>query len=103
MIVYSIDSKMSFNNIESWLKEVKLQNDHDIKLFLIGNKIDLEEKREVQLNEAKRFADENEIHYFCEVSAKFGLNSQEVFIEAAKLLYNEQLKYINLSKKKMFQ
>ena len=93
MMVYSIDSKESFSHIETWLKEVKLQSNPDIKIFLIGNKADLEDQREVQLNEAKQFKDESGIHYFCEASAKSGLNAQEVFIEAAKLLYNEHLKY----------
>ena len=93
MMVYAIDSKESFTHIETWLKEVKLQSNPDIKIFLIGNKADLEDQREVKLNEAKQFKDESGIHYFSETSAKSGLNAQEVFIEAAKLLYNEHLKY----------
>ena len=93
MMVYSIDSKESFVHIETWLKEIKLQSSPDIKIFLIGNKADLEEDRQVQLNEAKQFKDENGIHFFRETSAKTGINAQEVFIECAKLLYNEHLKY----------
>ena len=93
MMVYSIDSKESFTHIETWLKEVKLQSSPDIKIFLIGNKADLEEQREVKLEEAKQFKMENDFHYFNETSAKSGLNAQEVFIEAAKLLYKEHLKY----------
>ena len=93
MMVYSIDSKVSFTHIETWLKEVKLQSNPDIKIFLIGNKADLEDQREVKFNEAKQFKEENGIHYFSEASAKSGLNAQQVFIEAAKLLYSEHLKY----------
>ena len=93
MMVYSIDSKESFNHIESWLKEVKLQSNPDIKVFLIGNKADLEDQREVQLNDAKQYKEENGIHYFCEASAKNGLNAQEIFIQAAKILYEEHLQY----------
>ena len=33
------------------------------------------------------------IHYLCETSAKTGQRAQEVFIEAAKCLYEEHLKY----------
>ena len=93
MMVYAIDSKESFNHIEAWLKEVKLQSNPDIKIFLIGNKSDLEEERQVQFDEAKKFTEENGIHYFSEASAKIGINAKEVFVEAAKLLYNEHLKY----------
>ena len=88
MMVYSIDSQVSFTHIETWLKEVKLQSNPDIKIFLIGNKADLEDQREVKFNEAKQFKEENGIHYFSEASAKSGLNAQQVFIEAAKLLYS---------------
>jgi len=93
MMVYAIDNKESFNHIETWLKEVKLQSNPDIKIFLIGNKSDLEEKRQVELERAKKFTEENGIHYFSETSAKAGINAKEVFIEAAKLLYGEHLKY----------
>jgi small GTP-binding protein len=93
MMVYAINSKESFSHIETWLKEVKLQSNPDIKIFLIGNKADLEGERKVQAEEAKQFQKENDIHYFNEASAKSGLNAQEVFVEAAKLLYKEHLKY----------
>ena len=93
MMVYAIDNGESFNHIETWLKEVKLQSNPDIKIFLIGNKSDLEENRKVTTEAAKTFKDENGIHYFSEASAKNGVNAKEVFIEAAKLLYGEHLKY----------
>ena len=101
MMVYAINDKESFIHIESWLKEVKLQSNPDIKIFLIGNKSDLEEQRKVQLHEAKTFKEENGIHYFSEASAKTGINAKEVFIEAAKLLYSEHLKYKDKNKRKL--
>ena len=61
--------------------------------MLIGNKADLEDQREVQIIEAKHFKEENKIHFFCETSAKNGLNAKEIFFEAAKLLYDDHLKY----------
>ena len=93
MMVYAIDNKESFAHIETWLKEVKLQSNPDIKIFLIGNKADLDEERKVKMETAKAFKEENGIHYFSEASAKSGINAKQVFIEAAKLLYNEHLKY----------
>jgi len=96
MMVYAINSKESFIHIETWLKEVKLFSNPDVKIFLIGNKVDLEEDRQVASEEAKQFKDENGIHFFSEASAKSGLNAQEVFVEAAKLLYS---KYFKLKQK----
>ena len=48
ILVYSIDNLKSFENIEKkWLNEIKTKCNKDIKIFLIGNKIDLNVKREV--------------------------------------------------------
>ena len=44
-------SRHSFESIESWIKELKMNSSPDIKIFLIGNKSDLEEHREVQFSE----------------------------------------------------
>ena len=101
MMVYAIDNKESFNHIEYWLKEIKLHCNPDIKIFLIGNKADLEEERQVQFKTAKTFKEENEINYFSEASAKNGINAKEVFIEAAKLLFKEHLKYKERNFKKI--
>jgi len=95
MMVYSIDNRESFIHINKWLKEVKLQCDSDIKIILIGNKSDLEGQRKVSYEEAKKFKDENQMLYFEETSAKTGINTKEVFIESAKLLYEEYKRYQN--------
>ena len=93
MMVYSIDSRESFLHINQWLKEVRIQSNPDVKIILIGNKADLENEREVSFEEAKRYKEENQLLYFEETSAKSGLNSKEVFTEAARILYKEHKKY----------
>ena len=93
MMVYAINNKESFNHIKSWLKEVKLQSNPDVKIFLIGNKSDLDKERKVKEEDARIFMEENGIHFFSETSAKNGINAKEVFVGAAKLLYSEHLKY----------
>ena len=95
VLVYAIDSKASFLNIDTWLKDIKLQSNPDIKIFLVGNKTDLEEQRVVDFEEAKKYANENNFDYVKETSAKTGFNAKEVFIQAAKVLYLEHLKYKN--------
>ena len=58
-------------------------------IFLIGNKLDLEDKREVSFEEANKFKNDNNIDLYMETSAKTGYNIKEVFVEATKLLYNK--------------
>ena len=92
IIVYAIDNEESFNNIEIWLNELKTKGNPDISIILVGNKLDLEDKREVTKEMNSDFCDNNNIQYFFETSAKTGFNAKNVFIEAAKILYEEHLK-----------
>ena len=50
---YSIKS---FNSIDAWLKELKSNSNPDVKIFLIGNKVDDEEHRIIKYKDAKNFA-----------------------------------------------
>ena len=93
VLVYAIDSIESFKNLDMWLKDIKLQSNPDIKIFLVGNKTDLEESRVVNFEEAKKYASEHDFDYVNETSAKTGFNAKEVFIQAGKVLYLEHLKY----------
>ena len=71
VFVYAVDDKNTFDNIQIWVEDVKTQN-KDAKLLLVGNKCDLKEKqREVTTEEAKKYAEDNNMK-FIEVSAKTG-------------------------------
>jgi len=72
VLVYAVDNKKSFNSIQSWVEEVKTQIKNP-KFLLIGNKCDLEDKREVTYEDAKQYAEDNGMKFF-EVSAKEGTN-----------------------------
>ena len=93
-------SKKSFNDIEMWLKELKTHANPDIKVFLIGNKIDLTETRVVSTEEAKKFQTDFELNLYMETSAKTGFNAKEIFIEAARVLYKEYNKYKKVDEEK---
>ena len=93
LIVYSIDNEDSFNNLEFWLNELKTKGNPDINIFLIGNKADLEDNRKISKEAGQEFVGNNKLKLFLETSAKTGFNAQNIFIEAAKLLYEQHLKY----------
>ena len=94
IIVYSIDTEDSFNNIEKWLNDIKTQSNPDIKIFLIGNKADLEDKRRLTKEQGEQLCKDHKLAFFMETSAKTGFNVQNVFIQVAKELYlqHEEIK-----------
>ena len=57
-------------------------------ICLVGNKLDLEDKRQVSYEEGKNFADENDLLFF-ETSARDGNNIKEIFMESANLLVDK--------------
>ena len=93
VMVYSINSKESFENIEMWLRELRTHSNPDAKVFLIGNKIDLENERQITKEQGEQFAKDNKINGFMEASAKTGVNAQKIFIQAATTLYEDYIKY----------
>ena len=74
---------------------MKENSSPDVKVFLIGNKIDLEDQRVVSKERAQKYKEDIDIELFMETSALTGFNTQELFIEAAKLLYDDYKKYKN--------
>jgi GTPase SAR1 family protein len=74
-------------NVLDWLKEVKQHASSEIVVYLIGNRCDLEEEREVTRERAIEFCKTYNIDKFFETSAKTGDNVEEVFSLAAKELY----------------
>ena len=94
IMVYAINDRSSFENQDDWLKELKRESNPDVKLILIGNKADLEKDRVVSYEEANVYSKEYKFTSFFETSAKTGLNAQKVFINAALVLYEDYLKYI---------
>ena len=93
ILVYSIDKRESCKDIDLWLKELKTNNSPDTKIMLVGNKLDLEDKREVQYKEGKKLEKDYEFLDFFETSAKTGENIRKLFSKAASILYDEQIKY----------
>ena len=78
MLVYDITRKESFNNIPIWIKDLTNVKFEEVIFVLIGNKIDLNDKREVNKEEGEKYSEENNM-IFEEVSAKTGENFPELF------------------------
>ena len=93
VLVYAIDNKESFTHVENWLNDLKSQANEDVRIFLVGNKSDLEEERKVTKEEGEKYKLDQHLDLFMETSAKTGQNARNVLVEAAKILYNDYLKF----------
>ena len=90
-LIYDISSKESFNNLTQWIEFI---NSYEkTKIVLCGNKIDLENERKVNREQGEEYSNQNNFSLFMESSAKTGFNAQKIFVEAARILYNNYLKY----------
>ena len=78
----------TFVNLSQWLSEVKQHATEDVRVYMIGNKGDLADQREVTRERAVEMAKANKIHRVFETSAKTGDNVEEVFATVARELYN---------------
>ena len=89
ILVFAINNHESFENLNSWYNLVK-DLSFDSILFLIGNKSDLEEEREVTKEEIENFKNSyDNIKMFFETSAKNGENIDKLFENIAISLYKK--------------
>ena len=84
--------KESFQHAENWLNDLKNQSNPNVRVFLVGNKSDLEDERVISKEEGEKFKTEKKLDKFFETSAKTGENARSALLEAAKLLYKDYLK-----------
>ena len=85
IIGFDITMRSSFNEVEYFYKLIKEQRENIPLLYLVGNKSDLFEKRNVSEEEAEEYAKEKKIKYF-EVSAKTGYNVDALINDIANSL-----------------
>ena len=95
IIVFDITNRDSFNNIRNWLYEINKYSENVCNI-LVGNKIDLDDKREITYKEAKDFADIHNLIYI-EVSAKNNINIDNIFEFLSKELIKQTEKNIKIT------
>ena len=90
IIVFSKTDRRSFDNLGSWVKDVKNNTEQEIPLFLVGNKCDVENNLiEVTKEEGEQFMKQYNLKYYSDISAKTGYKVLDTFEEVAKTVYKD--------------
>jgi small GTP-binding protein len=53
LVVYDISRKVTFENVDKWISDLRKNSDPDVMIILVGNKCDLQEEREVTTREGQ--------------------------------------------------
>lgn len=85
VVVYDITNKKTFENTRKWVDDVRGERGNDVIIVLVGNKTDLNDKREVTTQQGEEEAKKNNL-MFIETSAKVGHNVKTLFKRIAQAL-----------------
>jgi len=88
LLVYSITKRATFDEVAalySRIMRVKEDEESKVHLVLVGNKCDLDDQRQVGIDEGRSLANDWECPFY-ETSAKNKINNTEPFFDCARLI-----------------
>ncbi len=88
LLVYDVTRRETFNHLNTWLEDARQHSNNNMTIMLIGNKCDLEQKRQVSTDEGEAFAKEHGL-VFLETSAKTAHNVDDAFVQTAQAIYEK--------------
>ena len=86
ILIYDITNPKTFQNITDWVSQVREEASHNVVIYLIGNKIDLSNERNVSTEEGKELAEKLGLP-FNEASALDGTNINEIFDDIVERIH----------------
>ena len=94
IILYDITQKASFDHIRNWITEIDKFGKQGVLKVIVGNKLDMENKRKITKEVAENLALKYGIKLW-EVSAKDNTNIEEMFLDTIKTLLEKNSKIIS--------
>ena len=102
ILVFDISDRASFEKLSKWLNDARAEGNPQAVVMLVGNKIDLIEKRQVTSEDAQAYAQSNDLIYI-ESSASEGRNIEQIFLQSGKEIVSKiqsgQINYHDLKVK----
>ena len=97
VIMYDITNPTTLDRVPQWIRIIK-NNAGDIPILLVGNKLDLEEHREVSQEQVEGFKENHDISSSMEISLKTGENVEKMFLNIACMILKIEKKKGTLEK-----
>ncbi|KAJ3426654.1 rab2a member ras oncogene family [Anaeramoeba flamelloides] len=96
LLVYDVTQKKTFSGLENWLHDLLTYSRSEIQIILVGNKADLDYRREISYEEGDYFAKKNNL-LFLESSAKSNFHVSDIsWLFMASIKYSG--KYLKIGK-----
>lgn len=88
IVCFDLTNKLSFSSLQRWVDDYSRYYNPIFQknIFIVGNKSDLREERQVSESEIEKWTSINKYTYF-ETSAKTGENVENLFLELANTLF----------------
>ena len=87
--MYDITDKDTFEHVKNWMADVDKFAKEGVLRILVGNKCDLDSKRQVPFDSGKELADKYGIK-FMETSAKETVNIEQLFVDTTRTFMQKQ-------------
>ena len=78
ILIYDITNTQSFENVKTWVNQIREEASSNVIIYIAGNKVDMEDERKVDRDDGEKLAEELGFP-FVETSAKNGININETF------------------------
>ena len=86
ILIYDVTDRRTFESIRNWVSIIREVAAEKVTIYLVANKIDMKENRKVEREEGEKLAKELGLP-FIEVSAKDGINVDEIFEDLVERIY----------------
>ena len=86
ILIYDVTDRRTFESIRNWVSIIREVATEKVTIYLVANKIDMKENRKVEREEGEKLAKELGLP-FMEVSAKDGINVDEIFEDLVERIY----------------
>jgi len=88
ILVYDITNISSFRSINKWLNQLDIHASDDVEKMLVGNKIDLGERRAVHFDVGQQLAEEKQVNLILPFRVQYLLNLATFSVEIFEYFFD---------------